>query len=193
MFWLALASLAVFLSVLIPLVISALARQFAENACRSGNHDRAEILTQRALWTLEVAPWGFTRFFTRCRANHCDWMGREYAAQGWDVAAEALLRRGVIEARSAFEHRPRDLSASLFHLAEFLADRGRTTEALSLFDEIHDLHGDVIPFDDAWYHLARSFRDTLRGRRERGSIRRIFDRRRQAEHASTGQNGVPIT
>lgn len=189
MYWLVLAGLLVFLSFLVPLLVAAFCRQFAENACRRGNQDRAQVLVSRCLLMLELPPWGWTRFFAKCRSNHCDWIGRECAAQGWDQIAEDLLRRGVFEGRRAFAHQPRELSSNLFHLADFFADRGRTSEALTLCDEIHDLHGDVIPFDDAWYHLARSYRDTLRGRRERSSIRRIFDRRRQAEHPASRGSG----
>lgn len=191
MIWVVLAAVLVFSSFLLPLLVGGLCRQFAENAVRGGNQLRAQRLIHRGLAMLVVPPWGWTRFFARCRSNHCAWVGREMGLQGWDTPAEELLRRGVVEGRIAYASEPRELSSSMFHLADFLAERGRTSEAIALFDEIHTLHGDVIPFDDAWYHLARSFRDTLRGRRERSSIRRIFDRRRQAEHASGGQESGP--
>ena len=178
-------------SFLAPLLLGGIFRQLAENAARGGNQSRALTYIGRCLTALELPPWGWSRAFARCRSNHCAWVGREFGVQGWDGPAEDLLRRAVDEGRHGYASCPRDLSANLFHLADFLSERGQSAEALSLFDEIHDLHGDVIPFEDAWYHLARSFRDTLRGRRERSSIRRIFDRRRQSERAPTGQNSGP--
>lgn len=191
MYWVVLAHVIALASALVPVIVAALCRDFAENACRGGNQARAQALIARCVVLLELPPWGWSRYFARLRSNHCARVGLLMVSQGWDAAAEELFRRSVNEGRRGHAYCQRDLSYCLFHLGDFLAESGRTSEALVLFDEIHELHGDVIPLEHDLYHLARSYRDTLRGRRERGSIRRIFDRRRQSGHASSGQGGGP--